>query len=177
MRSASWTAECKYQQRWSPCHHLYKGQVCAVFGIKLAKSSRYIRCSLFKIYCRIGLGTMFSMLMHHRSRTTPIVCSCRDRTTKTTDSTSFFYFFFIFLQSSGAVWKSRWTSWAPVPNKPMVSMDVKQHFSFKLHFRYYPFMKKGTTCSKLTELWGCVKVDVAVLGSPSLIVHNTVLWT
>ena len=33
------------------------------------------------------------------------------------------------LQSSGAVWKSRWTSWAPVPNKPTVSVDVKQHFN------------------------------------------------
>ena len=32
-------------------------------------------------------------------------------------------------QSSGAVWKSRWTSWAPVPNKPLVSVDVKQHFN------------------------------------------------
>ena len=31
-------------------------------------------------------------------------------------------------QSSGAVRKSRWTSWAPVPNKPTVSVDVKQHF-------------------------------------------------
>ena len=28
-------------------------------------------------------------------------------------------------QSSGAVWKS----WAPVPNKPTVSVDVKQHFN------------------------------------------------
>ena len=27
------------------------------------------------------------------------------------------------------VWKSRWTSWAPVPNKPTVSVDVKQHFN------------------------------------------------
>ena len=32
-------------------------------------------------------------------------------------------------QSSGAVWKSRWTSWAPVPNKPTVSVGVKQHFN------------------------------------------------
>ena len=32
-------------------------------------------------------------------------------------------------QSSGAVWKSRWTSWATVPNKPTVSVDVKQHFN------------------------------------------------
>ena len=30
-------------------------------------------------------------------------------------------------QSSGDVWKLRWTSWAPVPNKPSVSVDVKQH--------------------------------------------------
>ena len=34
-------------------------------------------------------------------------------------------------QSPGAVWKSRWTSWAPVPNKAMVSVDVKQHFNQK----------------------------------------------
>ena len=26
----------------------------------------------------------------------------------------------------GAVLKSRWPSWSPVPNKPMVSVDVKQ---------------------------------------------------
>ena len=32
-------------------------------------------------------------------------------------------------QSPGAVWKSRWTSWAPVPNTPTVFMDVKQHFN------------------------------------------------
>ena len=31
------------------------------------------------------------------------------------------------LQSSRAVWKSRWPSWAPVPNKPTVSVDVKEH--------------------------------------------------
>ena len=30
-------------------------------------------------------------------------------------------------QSSVAVWQSRWTSWAPVPNKPTVSVDVNQH--------------------------------------------------
>ena len=32
-------------------------------------------------------------------------------------------------QSSGAVWKSRWPSWAPVPDKLTVSVDVKQHFN------------------------------------------------
>ena len=31
--------------------------------------------------------------------------------------------------SAGAVWKSRWSSWAPVPDKPTVSVDVKQHFN------------------------------------------------
>ena len=30
-------------------------------------------------------------------------------------------------QSSGTVSKSRWTSWASVPNKPTVFVDVKQH--------------------------------------------------
>ena len=35
---------------------------------------------------------------------------------------------FLFLNhSSGAGWKSRWPSWAPVLNKPTVSVDVKQH--------------------------------------------------
>ena len=34
---------------------------------------------------------------------------------------------YMYAQSSGAVWKSRWPSWAPVPNKPTVSVDVKQH--------------------------------------------------
>ena len=38
------------------------------------------------------------------------------------------YYNHYFLQSSGAVWKSRRPSWAPVPNKPTVSVDVKQHF-------------------------------------------------
>ena len=33
----------------------------------------------------------------------------------------------ILTQRSGAVWKSRWTSWAPVTNKPTVSVDVRQH--------------------------------------------------
>ena len=35
----------------------------------------------------------------------------------------------LLLLSSRAVWKSRWPSWAPVPNKPTVSVDVKQHFN------------------------------------------------
>ena len=34
-----------------------------------------------------------------------------------------------FYQSSGTVWKSRWLSWAHVPNKHTVSVAVKQHFN------------------------------------------------
>ena len=49
---------------------------------------------------------------------------------------------------------SRWTSWAPVPYKPTVSVDVKQHFN-----------NNYTTG---TELRNCVKVEVAVLGSRPL---------
>ena len=29
------------------------------------------------------------------------------------------------------MWQSRWPSWAPVPNKPTVFVDVKQHFNQK----------------------------------------------
>ena len=36
---------------------------------------------------------------------------------------------FLSRQSSGAMSKSRWTSWTPDPNKPTVSVDVKQHFN------------------------------------------------
>ena len=40
-------------------------------------------------------------------------------------------------QSSGAVWKSRWPSWAPVPNKPTVSVDVKQHSTSQPSWDYH----------------------------------------
>ena len=41
------------------------------------------------------------------------------------------------IQSSGAVWKSKWPSWAPVPNinKPTVCVDVKQDFISPHHSR------------------------------------------
>ena len=38
-----------------------------------------------------------------------------------------------FPQSSGAVLKPRWPSWAPVPNTPTVSVDVKQHSTNFIH--------------------------------------------
>ena len=47
------------------------------------------------------------------------------------------------VQSSGAVWKSRWPSWAPVPNKPMVSVDIKQHWTMLTHWSQ--FAPKMTT--------------------------------
>ena len=47
----------------------------------------------------------------------------------------------------------------PVPNKPTVSVDVNQH-----------------STSHDSELRSCVKVEVAVLGSPSLI-NLWFLWT
>ena len=50
--------------------------------------------------------------------------------------------------------KVEWLFWAPVPNKPTVSVDVKRQHSSA--FRH-------------SELRSCVKVEVAVLGSPSLI--------
>ena len=44
--------------------------------------------------------------------------------------------------------KVEWPSWAPVPNRPYVSVNVKQHQK-----------KKNKTSS---ELWNCVKVEMDV---------------
>ena len=46
---------------------------------------------------------------------------------------------------------------APVPNKPTVSVDVKQHFN---------------NSRPSAELRSCVKVEVVVLSSPSLTVRT-----
>ena len=51
-------------------------------------------------------------------------------------------------QSSGAVWKSRWPSWAPVPNKPTVSVDVTQHWSAQWHDSTpLPGLHRPTCCT------------------------------
>ena len=51
------------------------------------------------------------------------------------------FFSRLYIQSSGAVSMSRWTSWAPVPNKATVSMDVKQHFDYHFHTpSHLPFL-------------------------------------
>ena len=34
-------------------------------------------------------------------------------------------------QAARAMWKLRWPSWLPVPNKPTVSVDIKQHTHLK----------------------------------------------
>ena len=48
-------------------------------------------------------------------------------------------------QSSGAVWKSRWMSWAPVPSKPTVSVDIKQHF---IIMAFWPWGQTWSSASK-----------------------------
>ena len=45
----------------------------------------------------------------------------------------------LYVQSSGAAWKLTWLSWATIPNKPTVSVDVKQHFNQAL----WPQRPKG----------------------------------
>ena len=65
-------------------------------------------------------------------------------------------------QSSGAVWKSRWTSWAPVPNKPAVSVDVKQHFN-NIRMRRLVLTICCRNCLHMNTLWvtRCVQLCVA----------------
>ena len=61
-------------------------------------------------------------------------------------------------RSSGAVWKSRWPSWAPVPNKPTVSVDVKQHSTSEPKrpslFRAQPSVKNKQTKTAFAS-YGC----------------------
>ena len=60
-------------------------------------------------------------------------------------------------QSSGAVWKLRWPSWAPVPNKPTVSVDVKQHFNNNLCTLYLPACQVRVTVGE-SGLCCCTRV-------------------
>ena len=67
-------------------------------------------------------------------------------------------------QSSGAVWKSRWPSWDPVPNKPTVSVHVKQHSTTTNHTRRHSYFIKGrnanhqNTSEKLTTKYSHITV-------------------
>ena len=65
-------------------------------------------------------------------------------------------------QSSGAVWKSTWTSWAPVPNKPMVSVDVKHHVY--LFYTYHSVQSSGAVWKSTWTSWAPVpnKATVSV---------------
>ena len=47
--------------------------------------------------------------------------------------------------------------------------------SVRVHARLVPNIKKAAVCVRQTELRSCVKVEVAVLGSPSLI-NLRFLW-
>ena len=63
-------------------------------------------------------------------------------------------FFKLLIQSElqselrSCVWESRWTSWAPVPNKPTVSVDVKQHFN-QLQMPIQLILQTVTTVNKM----------------------------
>ena len=50
------------------------------------------------------------------------------------------------------MWKSRWTAWAPVPNKPTVSVDVKQHFNQEEEEEEVE-EKEGEECSQQMTWW------------------------
>ena len=63
-------------------------------------------------------------------------------------------------QSSGGVWKSRCPSWAPVPNTPTVSVDVKQHFNITKHF-HLPALQDSSVNTSAPEL-RCSSVVVSI---------------
>ena len=62
----------------------------------------------------------------------------------------------------------------PIPSKPTVSVDVKQHsikrdISHPVPNKPYGFCGRQAPCLltyQISELRSCVKVEVAVLGSP-----------
>ena len=67
---------------------------------------------------------------------------------------SFPYTFYWTNQSSGAVWKSRWTSWVPVTNKPTVSVDVKQRFNqLNILSRRHQFYAVSVNSFRYTFYW------------------------
>ena len=56
-------------------------------------------------------------------------------------------FHVVWLHSSGTVWESRWLSWAVCPNKPSVSVDVKNYWTVLRHWsQLIPNMS--------TDIWG-----------------------
>ena len=69
--------------------------------------------------------------------------------------------------SGGAVWKSRWTSWVHVPNKPTVSVDVEQH-STKVQAPVSPLRTLDTNlmvaCSRVGPHWVKLEALSCALG-------------
>ena len=87
-----------------------------------------------------------------------------------------------------AVWKSRWPSWAPVPNKPTrVSLDVKQHSNhhptlkrvrhFLSHFSRLPtsccwrYRRVYVSCRRITELGGIYSFTYISFGVVALVMY------
>ena len=70
---------------------------------------------------------------------------------------SYFSFFLLSFSraGSGAVWKTSWPSWVPVPNKPMVYVDVKQHDSDHLLLEW-PRRCSGACAVYLMPEWPAV---------------------
>ena len=63
-------------------------------------------------------------------------------------------------QSSGAVWKKRWPSWAPISNKPTVSVAVKQHWTIE-----------GTACTAISGLTVWANTPASCMGK-----HPNTAW-
>ena len=69
------------------------------------------------------------------------------------------------------VWKSRWTSWASIPNKPTVSVDVKQHSSkywsdnwWTMLFHYITSLSVVAVCHCITlfpERQTCLALSIS----------------
>ena len=69
-------------------------------------------------------------------------------------------------QSLEAVWKSRWPSWAPVPNKPTVSVDVKQHST-----KARSWLSPASAIFAVTQLFWPITVSVIKAELCKSIVH------
>ena len=52
---------------------------------------------------------------------------------------------------------SRWTSWAPIPNKPTVSVDIKQHFNFNC------LLQSGSNLLTLFSTFCVITVNIVAI--------------
>ena len=86
-------------------------------------------------------------------------------------------------QSAGAVRKSRWTSWAPVPNKPTVSVDIKQHFNQHVHvhglhmsMESYERLVRSLTCGVPSPAATAAPLTAMIQTKPTSMIH-TYKWS